>query len=57
VIGYPMCMGREADVSKGFHAAINVALDLDERVMPKGPMFPRSVAALFCKDYLSLIFF
>lgn len=26
---------------EGFHAAANIALDLDERVMPKGPIFPR----------------
>ncbi|KII87897.1 hypothetical protein PLICRDRAFT_111868 [Plicaturopsis crispa FD-325 SS-3] len=26
---------------EGLHAATNIALDLDERVMPKGPMFPR----------------
>jgi hypothetical protein len=26
---------------EGFHAATNIALDLDERAMPKGPMFPR----------------
>ncbi|KAF7973160.1 hypothetical protein HWV62_15945 [Athelia sp. TMB] len=26
---------------EGFHAATNIALDLDERTMPKGPMFPR----------------
>ncbi|KIY47517.1 hypothetical protein FISHEDRAFT_15611, partial [Fistulina hepatica ATCC 64428] len=26
---------------EGLHAAANVALDLDERPMPRGPMFPR----------------
>ncbi|THU81874.1 hypothetical protein K435DRAFT_617564, partial [Dendrothele bispora CBS 962.96] len=26
---------------EGLHAATNVALDLDERPMPRGPMFPR----------------
>ncbi|KAH7925086.1 hypothetical protein BV22DRAFT_1119747 [Leucogyrophana mollusca] len=26
---------------EGFHAGTNIALDLDHRVMPKGPMFPR----------------
>ncbi|OAX36637.1 hypothetical protein K503DRAFT_670937, partial [Rhizopogon vinicolor AM-OR11-026] len=26
---------------EGFHAGTNIALDLDQRVMPKGPMFPR----------------
>ncbi|KDQ58451.1 hypothetical protein JAAARDRAFT_128583, partial [Jaapia argillacea MUCL 33604] len=26
---------------EGFQAATNIALDLDERPMPKGPMFPR----------------
>lgn len=28
---------------QGFQAAVNIALDLDERPMPKGPMFPRCV--------------
>ncbi|KAG1876874.1 hypothetical protein C8R48DRAFT_591354 [Suillus tomentosus] len=26
---------------EAFHAGTNIALDLDHRVMPKGPMFPR----------------
>lgn len=26
---------------EALHAATNIALDLDERIMPKGPMFPR----------------
>ncbi|KAF8910809.1 hypothetical protein CPB85DRAFT_1167325, partial [Mucidula mucida] len=26
---------------EGLHAAANVALDLDERPMPRGPLFPR----------------
>lgn len=26
---------------QGFHAGTNISLDLDHRVMPKGPMFPR----------------
>ncbi|KAF9239831.1 hypothetical protein BU15DRAFT_46356 [Melanogaster broomeanus] len=26
---------------EGFHAGTNIALDLDQRTMPKGPMFPR----------------
>lgn len=26
---------------EGFHAGTNISLDLDHRVMPKGPMFPR----------------
>jgi hypothetical protein len=26
---------------EAIHAATNIALDLDERAMPKGPMFPR----------------
>jgi hypothetical protein len=26
---------------QGIQAATNIALDLDERPMPKGPMFPR----------------
>lgn len=26
---------------QGFQAAANIALDLDERPMPKGPLFPR----------------
>ncbi|KZT23673.1 hypothetical protein NEOLEDRAFT_1095766 [Neolentinus lepideus HHB14362 ss-1] len=29
------------DWIEGFQAATNIALDLDERPMPKGPMFPR----------------
>ena len=28
---------------KGFRAGTNVALDLDECTMPKGPLFPRYV--------------
>ena len=28
-------------LDKGIQAATNIALDLDERPMPKGPMFPR----------------
>jgi hypothetical protein len=28
---------------QGFQAATNIALDLDERPMPKGPLFPRWV--------------
>ncbi|KAF7967016.1 hypothetical protein HWV62_36242 [Athelia sp. TMB] len=32
---------------EGFHAATNIALDLDERTMPKGPMFPRFVSIVF----------
>lgn len=30
---------------QGFHAAADVALDLDLRVLPKGPMLPRFVIA------------
>ncbi|KDQ32038.1 hypothetical protein PLEOSDRAFT_1026223, partial [Pleurotus ostreatus PC15] len=26
---------------EGFQAASNIALDLDERIMPRGPLFPR----------------
>lgn len=35
--------GREGVVGwvEALHAAANVALDLDERVMPRGPLFPR----------------
>ncbi|KAA1472544.1 hypothetical protein DENSPDRAFT_756960, partial [Dentipellis sp. KUC8613] len=29
------------DWIEGFQAAANISLDLDERPMPKGPMFPR----------------
>ncbi|KAJ7739980.1 hypothetical protein DFH07DRAFT_693652, partial [Mycena maculata] len=29
------------DWIEGLHSATNIALDLDERVMPKGPLFPR----------------
>jgi hypothetical protein len=28
---------------KGLQAATNIAMDLDERVMPRGPLFPRYV--------------
>lgn len=31
---------------QGFHAGTNVALDLDERQMPRGPLFPRFVPHL-----------
>ena len=30
-------------VVQGLQAAANIALDLDERTMPKGPLFPRCV--------------
>ncbi|KAI0029124.1 hypothetical protein K488DRAFT_30567, partial [Vararia minispora EC-137] len=29
------------DWIEGFQAAANIALDLDERPMPRGPLFPR----------------
>ncbi|KIK56918.1 hypothetical protein GYMLUDRAFT_173729 [Collybiopsis luxurians FD-317 M1] len=29
------------DWIEGLHAAANIALDLDERPMPRGPLFPR----------------
>jgi len=32
---------------QGLHAGTNIALDIDQRPMPKGPMFPRSVL-LYC---------
>lgn len=28
---------------QGLHAGTNIALDIEERLMPRGPMFPRSV--------------
>ncbi|KAF5379584.1 hypothetical protein D9757_009240 [Collybiopsis confluens] len=31
------------DWIEGLHAAANVALDLDERPMPRGPLFPREI--------------
>ncbi|KAK7012692.1 hypothetical protein R3P38DRAFT_3402581 [Favolaschia claudopus] len=34
-------VGDVVDWIEGFHSATNIALDLDERVMPKGPLFPR----------------
>ncbi|EIM89022.1 uncharacterized protein STEHIDRAFT_29178, partial [Stereum hirsutum FP-91666 SS1] len=34
-------VGAVVDWIEGFQAAANIALDLDERPMPKGPMFPR----------------
>lgn len=39
-------VGAVVDWIEGFQAAANVALDLDERPMPKGPMFPRCVVLL-----------
>src|SRR5271156_1579938 len=30
-------------INQGLQAAANIALDLDERTMPKGPLFPRFV--------------
>jgi len=30
-------------INQGLQAAANIALDLDERIMPKGPLFPRLV--------------
>jgi len=32
---------------QGFQAAANIAQDLDERPMPKGPLFPRCVPYYF----------
>ncbi|KAJ7293645.1 hypothetical protein C8J57DRAFT_1269568, partial [Mycena rebaudengoi] len=34
-------VGDVVDWIEGLHSATNIALDLDERVMPKGPLFPR----------------
>jgi len=34
---------RRLTCGQGFQAGTNIALDLDQRVMPKGPMFPRWV--------------
>ncbi|KAJ7180129.1 hypothetical protein C8R43DRAFT_971818 [Mycena crocata] len=34
-------VGDVVDWIEGLHCASNIALDLDERVMPKGPLFPR----------------
>ncbi|KAJ7163715.1 hypothetical protein C8R46DRAFT_998634 [Mycena filopes] len=34
-------VGDVVDWIEGFHCATNIALDLDERIMPKGPLFPR----------------
>ena len=35
---------------QGLQAATNIAMDLDERIMPRGPLFPRYVysMSLFC---------
>lgn len=42
-------VGAVVDWIEGFQAAANIALDLDERPMPKGPMFPRYVPdGFFC---------
>ena len=35
---------------QGFQAAANIALDLDVRPMPKGPLFPRWVLLLSAYD-------
>jgi hypothetical protein len=35
-------------VSQGLQASANISLDLDERPMPKGPLFPRFVLSLSC---------
>ncbi|KAF8186946.1 hypothetical protein K438DRAFT_1595745 [Mycena galopus ATCC 62051] len=40
-------VGDVVDWIEGLHSATNIALDLDERIMPKGPLFPRWVALLF----------
>lgn len=37
---------------QGLHAGTNIALDIDQRLMPRGPMFPRSVV-LCCSLFLS----
>ncbi|KAJ6487929.1 hypothetical protein C8R45DRAFT_261517 [Mycena sanguinolenta] len=34
-------VGDVVDWIEGLHSATNIALDLDERIMPKGPLFPR----------------
>ncbi|KAJ7211274.1 hypothetical protein GGX14DRAFT_449710 [Mycena pura] len=34
-------VGDVVDWIEGFHCATNIALDLDQRPMPKGPLFPR----------------
>ncbi|KAJ7634929.1 hypothetical protein FB45DRAFT_743932 [Roridomyces roridus] len=34
-------VGDVVEWIEGLHSATDIALDLDERVMPKGPMFPR----------------
>jgi hypothetical protein len=36
-----MLIKRLTCTVQGFQAAANIALDLDERPMPKGPLFPR----------------
>ncbi|KAF7360282.1 hypothetical protein MVEN_00757500 [Mycena venus] len=35
-------VGDVVDWIEGFHSATNIALDLDERIMPKGPLFPQT---------------
>jgi hypothetical protein len=40
---------------QGFQAAANIAQDLDERSMPKGPLFPRWVPlACFTRQLVGL---
>lgn len=44
-------LGFDEIISQGLQAAANVALDLDERPMPSGPLFPRFVAfGSFCNQ-------
>ncbi|KAJ6470631.1 hypothetical protein C8R47DRAFT_757000 [Mycena vitilis] len=45
-------VGDVVDWIEGLHSATNIALDLDERIMPKGPLFPRWVS-LFLRSYKS----
>lgn len=43
-----LCLGKVLMINcaQGIHAGTNVSLDLDERPMPRGPLFPRYVACL-----------
>ena len=43
-------VGSVVDWIEGFQAAANISLDLDERPMPRGPLFPRSVE-FSCADF------
>lgn len=38
---------------EGFQAAINIALDIDQRCMPPGPIYPRYVRFIFLQEWFA----